>query len=547
MEVVMTFEMLGQLFGGIGLFLLGMQLLTNGLKQAAGRSLRAALEMATGSRLRGLISGTLITALVQSSSAVTVATLGFVNAGLLTLTQSVSIIYGSNIGTTMVGWLVALIGFKFKISLFALPMIGLGMVMRLTGNSNRLGHMGTAVAGFGIFFIGLDVLRGAFDGLSDAIPLAELGSGPAALALFVLAGILMTFLMQASAAVIAIALSLVYTGSISLAAAAALVIGANVGTTTTALLASIGATSNAKRISMAHVIFNLLTGLVGLILLMLLSGLLNRLDPARFDLVTLLALFHTLFNLLGVLLMWPLTDRMVLFLRQRFRTQEEDETTPQYLDKNIITTPSLAVEAINMELARVSRICSRMAREAISAERGAATRLEQQADSVNQLISRIGQFNQELARQNLSIEISETLPISLRVARYFSEMARLSARLPDYYPALEQLEDPGIRSSVHAFQQAVIHLIDACEVHKDQAIQGYEAHRMMHQVEREYQFLKANLLNQTISSLLNTEESVTLLDALSHIRRLAEQAEKASRHWSSTTPVQKRASLAEAA
>ena len=178
----MTFEMLGQLFGGIGLFLLGMQLLTNGLKQAAGRSLRAALEMATGSRLRGLVSGTLITALVQSSSAVTVATLGFVNAGLLTLTQSVSIIYGSNIGTTMVGWLVALIGFKFKISAFALPMIGLGMVLRITGNNNRLGHIGTAVAGFGIFFIGLDFLRDAFDGLSSSVPLAELGAGPLALA-----------------------------------------------------------------------------------------------------------------------------------------------------------------------------------------------------------------------------------------------------------------------------------------------------------------------------------------------------------------------------
>jgi len=543
----MTFEMLGQLFGGIGLFLLGMQLLTNGLKQAAGRSLRAALEMATGSRLRGLVSGTLITALVQSSSAVTVATLGFVNAGLLTLTQSVSIIYGSNIGTTMVGWLVALIGFKFKISAFALPMIGLGMVLRITGNNNRLGHIGTAVAGFGIFFIGLDFLRDAFDGLSSSVPLAELGAGPLALALFVLAGIVMTFLMQASAAVIAIALSLVYTGSISLAAAAALVIGANVGTTTTALLASIGATSNAKRISAAHVIFNLLTGLVGLALLMLLGGFLNRLDPAQFDLVALLAMFHTLFNLLGVLLMWPLTDRMVTFLKQRFRTQEEDEATPQYLDKNIITTPSLAVEAINMELARVSRICSRMAREAISAERGAATRLQQQSDSVNLLISRIGDFNQELARQNLSIEISETLPISLRVARYFSEVARLSARLPEYYPVLEQLKDPGVRTSVQEFQQAVIHLIDACEVREDQAIQGYEAHQMMRQVQREYQYLKGSLLNQTISSLLNTADSVALMDALSHIHRLAEQAEKASRHWSSTTPVQKRAPLVEAA
>jgi len=539
----MTLEMLGQLFGGIGLFLLGMQLLTNGLKQAAGRSLKAALEHATGSRLKGVVSGALITALVQSSSAVTVATLGFVNAGLLSLTQSVSIIYGSNIGTTMVGWLVALIGFKIKISAFALPLIGAGMVLLVSGNNSRRGHIGTAIAGFGIFFIGLDFLRASFDGLSNAVPLAELGAGPLALALFVVAGIVLTFLMQASAAVIAIALSLVHTESISLAAAAALVIGANVGTTTTALLASIGATPNAKRISAAHVLFNLLTGLVGLVLLITLGGILNRLDPATFDLVFLLALFHTLFNIVGVVLMWPLTNRMVDFLSKRFRTLEESEAMPRYLDKNILTTPSLAVEAINMELSRVSRICSRMAREAISAERGAADRLQQQYESLNLLVGHIVEFNQELARQNLNVEISETLPVSLRVARYFNEMARLSARLPEYYPVFEQLRDAGIRSSVHDFQQAVIHLIDACEVLEDSATQGYETHQMKQEMEREYQHLKGGLLNQTISSQLTSAESVTLLDALSHIHRLAEQAEKASRYWSSTTPVQHRAPL----
>ncbi len=541
----MTLEMLGQLFGGIGLFLLGMQLLTNGLKQAAGRSLKATLEHATGSRLKGVVSGALITALVQSSSAVTVATLGFVNAGLLSLAQSVSIIYGSNIGTTMVGWLVALIGFKFKISAFALPLIGAGMVLRVSGGNSRRAHIGTAIAGFGIFFIGLDFLRDSFDGLSNSVPLAELGAGPLALALFVVAGIVLTFLMQASAAVIAIALSLVHTESISLAAAAALVIGANVGTTTTALLASIGATPNAKRISAAHVLFNLVTGLVGLVLLVALGGLLNQLDPSAFDLVSLLALFHTLFNIAGVLLMWPLTDRMVHFLKKRFRTLEESESKPRYLDSNILTTPSLAVEAINMELARVSRICSRMSREAISAERGAADRLQQQYESLTQLIGRIGEFNQELARQNLNAEISETLPVSLRVARYFNEMARLAARLPEYYPVFEQLQDSGIRSSVHDYQQAVIHLIDACEVRDDMATQGYETHQMKHEMEREYQHLKNGLLNQTISRQLTPADSVVLLDALSHIHRLAEQAEKASRYWSSTTPVQHRAPLLE--
>ncbi len=541
----MSVEMFGQLFGGIGLFLLGMQLLTNGLKQAAGRSLKATLERATGSRLKGVVSGTLITALVQSSSAVTVATLGFVNAGLLSLAQSISIIYGSNIGTTMVGWLVALIGFKIKISAFALPLIGLGMVLRITGNNSRPAHLGTALAGFGLFFIGLDFLRASFDGLSDSVPLAEFGASPLALALFVLAGIVMTFLMQASAAVIAIALSLVHSGSITLAAAAALVIGANVGTTTTALLASIGATPNAKRISAAHVIFNLLTGAVGLVFLILLASMLNRIDASDFDLVTLLALFHTLFNVVGVMLMWPLTDRMVTFLQKRFRTEEESEAKPRYLDNNILTTPSLAVEAINMELARVSRICSRMAREAISAERGASARLEQQYESLSQLVGRIGTFNQELARQNLNLEISETLPISLRVSRYLSEMARLAALLPEYYPVFEQIQDSGVRSGVQEFQQAVIHLIDACEVRDDQATQGYETHKMKREMEREYQHLKTKLLDQTLTSQLSSADSVALLDAVSHIHRLAEQAEKASRHWSSTTPVQHRAPLLE--
>ncbi len=165
---------------------------------------------------------------------------------------------------------------------------------------------------------------------------------------------------------------------------------------------------------------------------------------------------------------------------------------------------------------------------------------------MNLLISRIGDFQPELARQNPSIEIRERCQSHSGLRAHFSEVARLSARLPEYYPVLEQLKTPGT-TSAGSFQQAVIHLIDACEVREDQAIQGCEAHQMMRQVQREYQYLKGSLPNQTISSLLNTADSVALMDALSHIHRLAEQAEKASRHWSSTTPVQKRAPLVEAA
>ncbi|TCK03076.1 Na/Pi cotransporter family protein [Marinobacterium mangrovicola] len=539
----MTFEMIGQLIGGIGLFLLGMQLMTAGLKQAAGRSLKQALEAATRSRLRGLLSGTLITAAVQSSSAVTVATLGFVNAGLLTLGQSIAVIYGCNIGTTMTGWLVALIGFKIKISAFALPMIGVGIALRTMSKNGRLGHIGTAVAGFGLFFIGLDFLRASFDGLSENIPLESIGHGPLALAIFVAAGFLLTFLMQASAAVMAIALSLVHTGSITLSAAAALVIGANVGTTTTALIAAIGATPNAKRISAAHVIFNLLTGAVGLVFLMFLAGWLDQLDASRFDLVSLLALFHTLFNLTGVAMIWPLTDWMEKMLNNRFRSLEENESRPRYLDKNILTTPSLAVEAMNQELARVSRHCTRLSKEALSAETASRDKIEAEAQGIYQLVGKIAEFNQELARQNLIPEISETLPISLRVARYFSEMARISATLADYYPQFDTIQDEGLKKNLFEFKQAIIRLVDMAEIRENSSSQGYETHQLMREVKHIYQQLKSSLLEQAVKGRMDNAESMALLDAVSQLQRLAEQAEKASSHWSSTLPVHERGPL----
>jgi len=540
----MTFEMFGQLLGGIGMFLLGMQLLTNGMKNAAGRSLKKALEFATRSRLRGLVSGTLITALVQSSSAVTVATLGFVNAGLLTLGQSIAVIYGCNIGTTMVGWLVATIGFKIQISAFALPIIGMGMLLQVIGKQQRISHLGTALVGFGIFFIGLDFMRAGFDGLSDDFQLAALGTGVLALGLFVIAGFVMTFLMQASAAVMAIALSLVYTESITMSAAAAVVIGANLGTTTTAILASIGATANAKRISAAHVAFNLLTGGVGLVLLMLLAGRLDALNPQQYDLVILLALFHTLFNVMGVVLMWPLTTPLERFLLTRFRSQEEDEARPRFIDKTIINTPTLAIEAISLELSRVSQLSSRLAREAISSERNATAKLEQQAKGIQYLIGKIAEFNQEIGRQNLSPDIHEVLPISMRVMRYYSEVTRLSAKLPEFYSMVDQMENKSVKQAIFNFQKEVVSLIDLCEIKEESSVQGTQGHQLVLTLEKEYQNLKSLLLEQSTLGHLSSDESIALLDAVSHINRLAEQVEKGARYWSYATPAAQRAPLA---
>lgn len=537
----MELSAIGDLIGGLGLFLLGMQMMTNGLKRAAGETLRKALETATRSRLRGLFSGTAITALVQSSSAVTVATIGFVNAGLLNLSQSIAVIYGCNIGTTMTGWLVATIGFKFKISAFALPMLGVGMILRLAGGDRRSAHIGTSLVGFALFFIGLSFLKGTFTGLEDSIPFEAISQSQWGLALFVLAGFILTVLVQSSSAAMAITLSMAATGAIPLAAAGALVIGANLGTTSTAALAVIGATPNAKRIATAHVLFNLLTGLVGLILLIGLADLINRSNLIeQFDMVILLALFHTLFNALGVAIMWPITTPMVTMLKKRFRRPEQDEATPRFLDKNILETPPLAIEAMTRELSRVSVMTTALAKESLSAELSDRNRVQLQVENINKLISKIGKFNQKLAQQDLSEASSEILPSAMRMARYFNEIARLSHLIVDYSERFARVSDSNTQRDIYELKEITSEMLDAAAVDDDKMTSASDSRAVLHSLERKYQKVKQHILDAMLETRLSPEEGTNLLDSLSHIHRLGEQAEKSSRYWSSLRPIEHR-------
>lgn len=538
----MSLGIVGDLAGGLGLFLLGMHLMTTGMKQAAGQKLKKTLEAATRSPGRGLLSGIFITALVQSSSAVTVATIGFVNAGLLRLRQSITVIYGCNIGTTMTGWLVALIGFKIKISAFALPLVAVGMLLKLIGNERKISHLGMALAGFGLFFIGLDFLKNAFEGLDEQLPLADIQQSSIGLILFVIAGFVLTFLMQSSSAAMAITLSLTAAGSIPLTAAGALVIGANLGTTSTAALSVIGATSNAKRIAAAHVIFNLITGTVGVLLLIVTASIIDG-GQINYDYVTLLALFHTVFNIVGVAIMWPITDKLEQFLTQRFRSREEDLSRTEFLDKTLLTTPSLAIEAMSNELIRVSKISSDMARAAISADTKETPRMTSMMNSIHKLNGKIGKYNQNIARENLTEEISTILPTAMRITRYYSEIARLSALMPNYYEFFDLVSDRSLKELIHEFQQQIIELIDSSEIHSSYDLSGIESRKLLKQLEKQYQHIKSQVMESTINGQIKPKDSIMLLDALSHIHRLAEQVEKAGRYWSGITPMETRAEL----
>lgn len=523
------------LAGGLGLFLLAVNMITDGLKQAAGHALRDLLGKWTRSPAHGIATGVTITALVQSSSAVTVATIGFVNAGLLSMYQALGVVYGTNIGTTVTGWLVAIIGFKIKVDAFALPIIGIGMLLRLTGGESRRAPLGLAIAGFGLFFIGIDVLKEAFEGLATAIDLQKLTvDGAMGVLLFVVIGFLMTVLTQSSSAAIAITLKAASGGILSLYAAAAMVIGANVGTTSTAAISVIGATPNAKRVAAAHIIFNLVTGAVALTILPILFWIVNLtgelLGLEGIPAVT-LALFHTVFNILGVLLMWPLTSRLTRFLEKRFVTQEETEGRPRYLDKTVAVSPMLAVNALALELSRIATVVRRMSMAVLSAELSQARRVTTDHVIVTKLSNAVAIFINRLEKGVLSGEVAEQLSKVLRAEQHMLACANQSLEISRMQPGLDVVTDAALAGSIADFRLSVVHLMELSN--PEVAEFSFEACKeQLEKVQIKYDDVKVELLQAGAELRTPVPVVIQVIEQNSQIRRMARQMTKAMHYLS---------------
>ncbi|MDP1613436.1 MAG: Na/Pi cotransporter family protein [Sulfuritalea sp.] len=521
--------LLGGLAGGVGLFLLGMGMMSDGLKLAAGPALERVLARSTKTRLRGLASGVMVTALVQSSSAVTVATIGFVNAGLLNLSQALWVLFGANDGTTMTGWLVALVGLKFKIEALALPLIGVGMILRLTGEGARRGALGTALAGFGVLFLGIDLLKETFSGLSTDFHLPA-GDGVSDIVLQVGIGILLTVLMQSSSAALVIALTAAQGGLLTTQGAAAVVIGANIGTTVTALIAAIGATPNAKRAAAAHILFNLLTGIVALLLLPWLIGFLSvlrewlGLDEAP---AAKLALFHTAFNLLGVVLIWPMAARMTEVLETQFKNIEDDEARPRHLDKTVLAVPALALDALQREVRRLGGIALNTLRAAIEAPEGPA--LARHKLVVARLNLAIADFVTQLHGTGMSADNARRLPEILRVARYYETATELAVEAS---AAMGEIADGESSPEATAFADTALELLARSDSAGTVASADLEA--AADEMEGAYQALKAYLLAAGAQGRLPVSAMDARLRAASALRRALEQAVKAARMLTAT-------------
>jgi phosphate:Na+ symporter len=521
---------LGTLAGGLGLFLLGMTMMSTGLKLAAGRALERILAAATRTRGHALASGMLVTALVQSSSAVTVATIGFVNAGLMGLGGALWVLFGANVGTTMTGWVVALVGLKFKVEALALPLVGLGVVLQLTGQAQRRGAFGGALAGFGLLFMGIALLQQAFTGLATQFTLPQ-GTGLGALAAQVLAGVVLTALMQSSSASMTVALTAAQGGLLTLQGAAAMVIGANIGTTVTALLAVIGATANARRVAVAHVAFNGLTALVALALLPWLLGAIGALRVALqlpADPAAQLALFHTVFNLMGVLLMWPLAAPLTRWLQTLFRARDEDEGQPRHLDDNVLQVPALALDALARELGRLGAVARRMLGAALAG--AGAPALAGDAAVAQRLQDAIDAFVDRMNRAAMSAPSSALLTRLLRVLRYHEAALEQALQAASGLP--ERPHRQVAPEAAARFEAEATRLLDALARGADPAVlpdAAAEQTAQAEQAERAYQALKQAWLEAGAAGRVGVAEMDAGLRHISALRRGLQQAGKAVR------------------
>jgi phosphate:Na+ symporter len=366
-----------KLIGALGFFIYGMKIMSEGIQKAAGSGLRRILSMMTKNRYMGVLTGFLVTCLVQSSSASTVMAVSFVNAGLLSLVESAGIMLGANIGTTITGWLVAVLGFKVKIAAMALPLLAIGVPM-LFMKKNKIKYIGEFIVGFAILFWGLAELKHAVpDVKSNPEILNFLGayaeSGFLSNIFFIFVGTLLTIVVQSSSASMALTQTLCFSGIIPFEVAAAMILGENIGTTITAELASLPANVHAKRSARIHSMFNIV-GVSWAVLLISFTpalegvrsvamNLLGSADPYTAEGAPMgLAIFHTTFNLVNVLIMiWFVPMLVKLAIKSvKSKGDMDEEYNLEYITTGIMATPEMSILEAQKEVAKFGKLVGRM-------------------------------------------------------------------------------------------------------------------------------------------------------------------------------------------
>jgi len=428
--------------GGVGLFLLGMSVMTAGLKALAGSGLRTTLRRAAATPLSGTFWGAFVTLIVQSSSATTMTTIGLVSAGLLTFAQGLALVFGANVGTTGTGWLIALIGVRVSLTAAALPMIFIGALIHLLGRG-RLAAAGGALAGFALVLYGLTTLQQGMGGLAERLHPADLPaiygpgvswwSGLLGVLALIVVGLAMTAVMQSSTAAIAVTLSAHFAGAIGLDQGCALIIGQNIGTATSSALAAIGASSTAKRLALAYILFKVIAAVIALLLFPLTTPLLVRASRS-IDGVTLLAGYHTAYNVVGVAVLLPLIDRFTRLV-ERILPERASPLT-RYLDPATLVTPLATEEAVRKTIARsLGSMCGAISVALPTIQEGTTVRPEKSGVSVtdaSDALRKAREFMTEASGPPESEDEERRLTSTLHALNHASRVAEIAGEKSEF-------------------------------------------------------------------------------------------------------------------
>jgi phosphate:Na+ symporter len=514
------------LFGGLGLFLLGIQLLGDGLQRAAGERMRRILEMFTSHPLKAVLTGTAVTALLQSSSTTTVMIVGFVNSGLMSLSQAVGTIMGANIGTTITAQIVS-----FNIYSLAYPLIAIGALLYYFSKKKLQRYAGMGILGFGLLLLGLSTMSTAVSPVREYEPflnlLVTIGDRPI---LGILAGALFTAVIQSSSATTGLVIAFSWQGILSLPAGLALIVGANLGTCITAVLASLGSSVTARRASMSHVLFNL-TGIIMFIILR--RPFTSLVMTTGTTVARQIANAHTLFNVFATIILFPFLPYFVKLVTAIIPGEDTFlEVKPKYLDERLMQTPGALLSA-QKETLRMGTFAVEMVETAVNAfltgEVDHLDEVQRKEEVVNSLETAITSYlakaNQYAMNVNEAREIVNLMHVVNDIERIGDHAINISELAEVREGGKHELSDAAKADLQNMFDEVVRISRGVLEALEDRnvtkATSLLDDDDLVDDLEKMY---RANHIERLNMGLCSPEVGVLFLDAVSNLERVADHA-----------------------
>ena len=523
--------------GGLGMFIYGMQIMAQGLENAAGSKMKALLEALTRNKLMGVMLGALITAVIQSSSATTVMVVGFVNAGIMNLSQAMGVIMGANIGTTVTGWLVSSVEWAKFLSPSNLAPIAImaGVIVMLTGSRRSTKDLSSIIIGFGILFVGISTMSSAVSPLQESEAFRSLfvtlGHNPF---LGIIAGAVVTAVIQSSSASVGILQSLAAAGLVPFNAAVYIIMGQNIGTCVTAIMSSIGAKKNAKTAAIMHLLFNIIGTIIFSVLAIVLFKVVFVEAGDGVITQTQISTAHTIFNVGTTILLFPFSDLIIKLAR---KLEKEDENTEDesrvLLDDRMLETPGIALQSALSEVSRMGSIVLRTVDKAIDViftkDYQKILEIKEEEDTVDRLCSGITNYVVKLSSLSLNEKehhevacILQTLSDIERISDYCENISEFAETLTERKAVFTDVGRAELKEMAEVCAESFRYALEAfVENDKEKAMKVIEKESQADDLEIK---LRTGHMQRLANNQCNTDAGIVYLDALVALERISDHS-----------------------